>query len=131
MTAIVDQGSAFIARFPVKTERKEDFVALFDRLREQAGEFLEAQCHFIFYGWDRAGTSFVAIESYKDEEALAGLRESDLFRQYVGMLMDMCDGDMDIELFSGVHADGSIFSSYPAGPSRVHPVSDGKGARFR
>ena len=124
------RNSAFIARFHVRPERRNEFETMFDALWRQSLDFMNAQANFVFYGWDRANRAFVAIESYKDEEMLKTLRASDVFQDKVGQLMSLCDAPMDIELFSGIEGSRAVFEQYPAGPSKVHPRVNGLGGVF-
>ena len=114
-------NSCFVARFHPKPDKREEFVAIFDALWRGGLDFMNAQCNFVFYGWDRTDRWFYTIESYKDEELLTGLRQSDLFQDTVRTLLSLCDCDMEFQLLRGLETDHSIFDRYPAGPSTVHP----------
>lgn len=128
---ITTKSSAFISRFHVAPQRKEEFVKLFDSLWKPHVDFMNEQCNFVFYGWDRDAKIFYAIESYKDEELLKELRKSEAFQELVGQLMDCCDAPMEMELVAGMEGDRSCFEFYQRGPSKVHPVGkNGLGAVF-
>lgn len=115
------ESSCFIARFHVDPTKREAFEAIFDALWQGAKDMLEAQCNLVYYGWDRSDSTFVTIESYKDENALATLRESEMFQTVVRQLLEQCTAPMELELLRGMAADRSVFDLYPVGPSQVHP----------
>ena len=113
--------SAFVARFHPKAEKRAEFMAIFDKLWRESLEFMNQQCNFVFYGWDRSDSWFYTIESYKDEQMLDGLRSSEVFQATVRTLLSLCDRPMEFQLLRGMDCDPSIFAKYPAGPSQVHP----------
>lgn len=115
------ESSCFIARFHVDPAKRETFEAIFNALWQGAQDLLEAQCNLVYYGWDRDDTTFYTIESYKDEGALAALRESDMFQTVVRQLLEQCAAPMELQLLSGMAGSRSVFDAYPAGPSQVHP----------
>lgn len=117
------ESSCFIARFHVDPAKRETFEAIFNALWNGAREMLEEQCNLVFYGWDRDDTTFVTIESYKDERALAALRESDMFQTVVRQLLEQCTAPMELQLLRGMATGGAVFDLYPAGPSQVHPAA--------
>jgi quinol monooxygenase YgiN len=117
------ESSCFIARFHVDPAKRTTFEAIFDALWNGAKDMLEDQCNLVFYGWDRSDSTFVTIESYKDENALAALRESDMFQTVVKQLLEQCTAPMELQLLRGMACDGSVFDIYPAGPSAVHPAA--------
>lgn len=115
------ESSCFIARFHVDPAKRATFEAIFDALWNGAKDMLEDQCNLVFYGWDRDDTTFVTIESYKDENALAALRESDIFQTVVRQLLEQCTAPMELQLLRGMATGREVFDLYPAGPSQVHP----------
>lgn len=117
------ESSCFVARFHVDPAKREAFLAIFNALWNGAKDMLEAQCNLVFYGWDRDDTTFVTIESYKDENALAALRESDMFQAVVRQLLEQCIAPMELQLLRGMAAGHEVFDLYPAGPSQVHPAA--------
>ncbi|MDE2596115.1 MAG: hypothetical protein KGL44_04465 [Sphingomonadales bacterium] len=117
------ESSCFIARFHVDPARREAFEAIFHALWNGAKDMLEDQCNLVFYGWDRSDGTFFTIESYKDENALAALRESDVFQSVVKQLLEQCSAPMELQLLRGMACDNSVFDLYPAGPSTVHPAA--------
>jgi quinol monooxygenase YgiN len=114
-------NSAFIARFPVRPDKREEFLAIFDALWRGSLEFMNAQCNLVFYGWDRDDEWFYTIESYKDETMLDQLRQSDMFQTTVQSLLACCSQSMELRLLRGMEMGGELFEKYPAGPSQVHP----------
>jgi quinol monooxygenase YgiN len=121
---VTTTNSCFVARFHVKPEKRAEFLAIFDKLWKDSLDFMNAQCNFVYYGWDRTDGWFYTIESYKDEAMLDGLRQSDVFQTTVGTLLSMCDRNMEFQLLRGMDSgeDGKAnFDKYPAGPSQVHP----------
>ena len=115
------ESSCFIARFHVDPARRDTFVAIFDALWQGAKDMLEDQCNLVFYGWDRDDTTFVTIESYKDEDTLAALRESEMFQTVMRQLLEQCIAPMELQLLRGMAMSSEVFDFYPAGPSGVHP----------
>ena len=115
------ENSAFVARFPVLPEKREEFLSIFDALWRGSLEFMNEQCNFVFYGWDRSNTWFYTIESYKDENMLDQLRQSDVFQSTVKTLLSCCSQDMEFQLLRGMDMDEAVFQKYPAGASQVHP----------
>ncbi|RJG03197.1 hypothetical protein [Noviherbaspirillum sedimenti] len=128
---VTTKSSAFISRFHVDPKRKDEFVRIFDSLWKPHLDFMNEQCNFVFYGWDRDEHIFYAIESYKDEELLKELRKSGVFQTQVSQLMDCCNAPMEMELARGMDSDRSCFDFYKRGPSEVHPIGkNGLGAVF-
>lgn len=120
---VTTKASCFIARFHVDPTKREGFEKIFDALWRGSLDMLNEQCNLVYYGWDRDDRVFYAIESYKDETALAALRESEMFQTVVRQLLEHCDAPMELTLLRGLDADKSVFSHYPAGPSKVHPAA--------
>ncbi len=121
---VTTQSSCFIARFPVSPEKRKSFEVIFDALWRGSLELLNAQCNLVYYGWDRDDRVFYTIESYKDENALAALRASDIFQDTVARLLEHCDAPVELTMLRGMEAERAVFDLYPAGPSQVHPRSD-------
>jgi quinol monooxygenase YgiN len=115
------ESSVFIARFPVKSDKRAEFLAVFDALWRGSLDFLNEQCNFAYYGWDRTDRWFYTIESYKNEDVLTTLRQSEVFESTVRTLLGMCDANMELRLLRGMESDKSVFDRYPVGPSQVHP----------
>jgi quinol monooxygenase YgiN len=114
-------NSAFIARFHVKPDKRDEFMGIFDTLWRESLDFMTEQCNFVFYGWDRSDDWFYTIESYKDEDMLDGLRASEVFQETVRTLLSLCDAPMEFSLLRGMENDRAVFDKYPEGLSRVHP----------
>lgn len=128
---VTTNANTFISRYHVKPEHKAEFSATFDGLWRSARDFMNAQCNLVFYGWDREGRIFYAIESWKDDTVTRGLRESDAFKALVGQLMDYCDAPMEMDLIKGIESQVDVFADYPKGPSQVHPTGkNGLGTIF-
>jgi quinol monooxygenase YgiN len=117
------ESSCFIARFHVDPAKRDTFEAIFDALWRGAKDMLEDQCNLVFYGWDRDEKTFVTIESYKNENALVALRESEMFQTVVRQLLEQCSAPMELQLLRGMAAGSDVFDIYPAGPSQVHPTA--------
>lgn len=118
---VTTERSGFVARFHPDPARRAAFEAAFDKLWRPALDFMNAQCNFVFYGWDRGDEWFYTIESYKDEDMLDQLRASPEFQSGVAGLLALCDRPMEFTLLRGMDCDRSIFDKYEAGPSRYHP----------
>jgi quinol monooxygenase YgiN len=117
------ESSCFVARFHVDPAKRETFLSIFNALWNGAKDMLEDQCNLVFYGWDRDGTTFFTIESYKDENALAALRQSDMFQTVVRQLLEQCIKPMELQLLRGMATEPTVFDLYPAGVSQVHPAA--------
>lgn len=121
MDIVTTRASCFIARFHVAPDCRRRFEEVFDGLWRGSVGLLNAQCNLVYYGWDRADRTFYTIESYKDENALAALRASDIFQTVVAKLLEQCDAPMELTMLRGMEADKAVFDLYPAGRSQVHP----------
>jgi len=128
---IVVHANVFVSRFYIRPERREEFITLFNALWQADVDGLRQAVNFIFYGWGRDPNQFVAIESWKNEADVAALRKTEGFQQAVAGLLACCHRPMEMELFNGMQAPrGDLFTTYPAGPSAVHPRSGDIGAAF-
>lgn len=127
---IVIHANAFVSRWFVRPEKRDEFIRLFNQLWQADKDGLRQAVNFVFYGWGRDQNEMVAIESWKDEAVVAALRETDFFKQAVSELMACCSRPMEMQLYSGLEASRDIFSVYPAGASTVHPKAGDIGAVF-
>jgi quinol monooxygenase YgiN len=129
-SSIVTKESVFVSRFSVDPDRKAEFVAIFDALRDGTRPVLDAETNFVFYGWGRNDTEFVAIESWKNDAVVAQLRATPEFRKAVSALLACCAAPMTMELFSGVDGTRQVFELHPLGPSQVHPTAGAINVEF-
>ena len=120
---IVIHANAFVSRWFVKPERRDDFIKAFNGLWSGHAEQMGEVTNFVFYGWGRDPNEFVAIESWKSEEIVNAVRQTELFKVAVANLMSMCSKQMVMEVYSPWEGDRSVFDLYPAGQSKVHPRS--------
>ncbi|MCB5945635.1 putative quinol monooxygenase [Acidocella sp. KAb 2-4] len=118
---IVINAPAFVSRWYVKPERREDFVGLFNLLWQSAADQMKEVTNFVFYGWGRDPNEFVAIESWKSEEIVAAVRQTEGFRTTVAQLLSYCSKPMVMEAYSPWEGGREVFDLYPAGLSKVHP----------
>ena len=118
---IVTQSNIFISRYTIKPGQRDAFMAIFDPLWRNATAFMAENAHFVFYGFGRDPNVMVAIESYRNEEAVAAIRKTPEFKAFVGQMLDLCSEPMTMELFSGIEMGAEVFDLYPAGLSAVHP----------
>jgi len=118
---IVTQSNLFVSRYTIKPGKREEFLAIFNPLWQNATEFMAENAHFVFYGFGRDPDVMVAIESYRNEEAVAAIRKTPEFKELVGKMLDLCSEPMTMELFNGLEAGRAIFDMHPAGVSTVHP----------
>lgn len=124
MTApIVTTANAFVSRWYVRPEQRADFVALFNQLWQGAAAQMGEVTNFVFYGWGRDPNEFVAIESWKSEDIVALVRESEGFKVTVAQLLSYCSQPMQMDAYSPWDGDREVFGIYPAGRSQVHPSS--------
>jgi len=127
---IVTQSNIFISRYTIKPGQRDAFMAIFDPLWRNATEFMAENAHFVFYGFGRDPNVMVAIESYRNEDAVAAIRKTPEFKAFVGQMLDLCSEPMTMELFSGIEMGREIFDLHPAGQSTVHPQTAANHAVF-
>jgi len=127
---IVTKSNIFISRYTIKPGKRDEFMAIFNPLWQNATEFMAENAHFVFYGFGRDPNVMVAIESYKNEEAVAAIRKTPEFKELVGKMLDLCSEPMTMELFNGLEIGREIFDMYPAGKSTVHPETDANHTLF-
>lgn len=118
---IITQSNLFVSRWTIKPDKREEFLAIFNPLWQNSTDFMQENANFVFYGFGRDPNVMVAIESYKNEGAVTALRETPVFQEFVGKMLDLCSAPMTMELFSGLNMGAEIFDMYPAGKSTVHP----------
>ena len=70
-TSIVIDANTFVSRWFIRPERRDEFIRLFNQLWQADVEGLKQATYFVFYGWGRDANEFVAIESWKNEAAVA------------------------------------------------------------
>jgi quinol monooxygenase YgiN len=129
--SIVINANAFVSRWFLLPEKRDEFIRLFNQLWQADVEALKQATHFVFYGWGRDPNEFVAIESWKSEEIVGELRKSDFFQQSVSGLMACCSRPMEMQIFNGMEGSRELFDLYPKGPSVVHPTSGSINAVFQ
>jgi quinol monooxygenase YgiN len=127
---IVIDANVFVSRWFVAPAHRDEFIRQFNILWQADVDGLKQATNFIFYGWGRDPNEFVAIESWKDEAAVAALRQSEGFKIAVSSLMACCDRSMEMQIYNGMQAPRDLFQTYPAGPSTVHPTAGDIGAVF-
>lgn len=118
---IVTKATAFLSRWYVKPEHRDEFINLFNALWQGAAEQMKEVTNFVFYGWGRDPNEFVAIESWKSEEIVAAVREAEGFRTTVAQLLSYCSRSMVMEAYSPWEGGREVFDLYPTGFSKVHP----------
>ena len=116
-------ASAFISRYQLKPDKRDEFIKTLKSMYEGARSLLEQETHFTFYGFGRDENEFVAIESWKNEAVVNALRASDEFQRSFIRLMSCVAAPMQLEIFRGWDDDKSVFDCYPSGPSKVHPAT--------
>jgi len=128
---IITHADAFISRWTVKPEMRDDFIAQFNALWQGNTEIMGEVTNFVFYGWGRDENEFVAIESWKSNQAVSAMRQSDGFKTAVAALLACCSAPMVMELYSPWEGGREVFTTYPVGESAVHPTAGEIGAVFR
>ncbi|MUL65978.1 hypothetical protein BOO86_15990 [Mycobacterium sp. CBMA 234] len=111
--------NCFSARFKIDPERRAEFAAAFDALCAFAEPFYRRGCAFAFQGWARDPNEFVVFASW-DEDVVRELRTTNEFQTHNQQMMDCASEPVIMEQFSGMNTDRSVFTTYPAGASRVH-----------
>jgi quinol monooxygenase YgiN len=114
-------ANLFISRWQIDPDKREQFLTVFNELYEAAKPLLEAHTTALHYGWGRDENEFVAIEAWKDEAMVAGLRQSPEFKDVFARMMACASAPMRMELINDLSNDRAIFAAHPAGPSTVHP----------
>lgn len=125
------QGATLIAHCYLNPDKREEFLRVQDEILAKSGDYIRENANFIFYGWGRTENEWVAIESWKNEDTLNGLRNSPEFAEGVSRLMACCVRPIDIEIFSGIDSSRATFDLYPKGVSEFHPNRNGLCAIFR
>ncbi|HUD90859.1 putative quinol monooxygenase [Sphingobium sp.] len=120
---IVTQSNIFISKYRIKPGKRDEFLAIFNPLWKNAMAFMQEHANFVFYGFGRDPDILVAIESYRNEEAVNAIRQTDAFKQLVGQMLDLCSEPMTMELFNGLEMGPEIFDVYAQGRSTVHPAT--------
>lgn len=113
----------FLVRWKVDPARREEFLDLFEGVCEQAKPFYYRGCAFAFQGWARDPNEFVVVASW-DEDVAMELRGVPEFQEYNRKLLDCCSEPVQMEQFSGMNRDRSIFEAFPVGESTVHKFGD-------
>lgn len=120
MTVWQRDANCFITRLTVDPERREEFLIAVGELSKHAEDWYEEGCNFAFHGWSRNPNEWIAIASWKSEDYVNRMRQTDWFRDTQQRMLDCCTSAMIIEQFSGMDVDRSVFDQYPAGSSQVH-----------
>jgi len=120
---VITKSNLFVSKYTIKPGKRDEFLAIFNPLWQGSMDFMRENCNFVFYGFGRDPNVLVAIESYKNEDAVAAIRQTDVFNDIVGKMLDLCSEPMTIENFSGLEMAPDIFDVYPAGKSTVHPAT--------
>lgn len=115
-------ASLFISRWRLNPDHRDEFLEIMNNLIEASKDVLEAETTILFYGWGRNENEFVAIESWRSEEVVNAVRESEGFKGALTSLMECCSAPMEMEVFTDMNNDRSVFDLYPKGISKVHPV---------
>lgn len=117
---IITEGDMFVSRWTLDPAKQDAFITMFSGLVENFRDAMGELTHFVFYGWSRKG-EFVAIESWKSPDIVAQVRSDPGFVDLVSSLLDCCLAPMQMEAFSGMNSNRSIFDLHPVGDSTVHP----------
>lgn len=118
---IITKSNIFVSKYSIKPGKRDAFLAIFNPLWQNAAAFMQENANFVFYGFGRDPNILVAIESYKHEEAVTAIRQTDAFKDLVSQMLDLCSAPMTMELFSGLEMEPDIFEMYATGKSMVHP----------
>lgn len=124
------ESNAFICKFTIKPDRREEFLKTLNDLWKSFVDVMERDTNFMFYGWGRNPNELFIIESWKDERATNAVRGEPRFKEAVAVLIECSAAPMTLQLLSGLEGDRSIFDMYPAGPSEHHPSGDSLVTQF-
>ncbi len=127
---IYRESSAFVAYFTLEPSKIEQFKRAHQAIVDASEAFMDEQSHFIFYGWGRKENEWVAIESWKDQSILNGLRENADFQAGVRAMLECCAAPIRIEMFAAKQGDRSAFDMYPSGVSAFHPQANNQYVEF-
>lgn len=122
--------NAFLVRWKVDPERRQEFLDLFENVCEEAKPFYYRGCIFAFQGWARDPNEFVVFASW-DEDVAMELRQVPEFQDNNRKLLECCTEPVLMEQFSGMHTDRSIFDAFPVGSSAVHKFGEKNAFVFR
>jgi quinol monooxygenase YgiN len=124
-------SSMFISRFMLKPEKTDEFIGVLKGLFAAAGDLMKDEVNFYFYGWGRKPNEFVAVESWKNEDVVNALRQTDGFKEAFSKMVACAAEPMTLEIFADWNEDPkALFDLYPKGQSKLHPVIDGKPTFF-
>ncbi|WP_340317937.1 putative quinol monooxygenase [Rhizorhabdus argentea] len=113
-------ANCFVSRFKVDPAKRAEFLEALDELARNAVPWYEEGCNFAFHGWGRDPNEWVAIASWKSEEFVNRMRQTDWYKDTQQRMLECSTGSMIMEQFSGMNVDRSVFDEYPAGSSQVH-----------
>jgi quinol monooxygenase YgiN len=116
----VRDANCFLSRFTVDPARRDDFIAALEELARNAEPWYEEGCNFAFHGWARDPNQWVAIASWKSEDFVNRMRQTDWYKDTQQRMLECSSEAMVMEQFSGMNVDRSVFEQYPAGSSQVH-----------
>lgn len=112
-------ANCFLTRYKVTPDKREEFLDALEELAANAEAWYEEGCNFAFHGWGRDPNEWVAIASWKSEDYVQRLRETDWFRDCQQRMLE-CSTAATFEQFNGMNCDRSVFDRFPAGVSQVH-----------
>ncbi|HEY3657605.1 MAG TPA: hypothetical protein VGL34_21725 [Steroidobacteraceae bacterium] len=118
---VVTNSSAFICRFVIDPERRDEFISTARELWNTFSSVIESEMNFLYCGSGRNPNELYILESWKSEEATERVRADPRFGKGFAEMVDCCLEPMTLQLLSGLDGNRSIFDAFPAGPSEHHP----------
>ena len=113
-------ANCFLTRLTVDPDRREEFLTAVEALSTHAADWYEEGCNFAFHGWSRDPDVWVAIASWKSEDYVNRMRQTEWFKDCQQRMLECCTDAMIMEQFNGMNVDRSVYDQYPAGSSQVH-----------
>lgn len=133
MTKWIRNSNCFMSRFKVDPARREEFLEALEELARNAESWYEHEdgCNFAFHGWARDPNEWVAIASWKNEDFVNRMRQTDWYIDTQRRMLECSSEAMVMEQFSGMEVDRSVFDQYPEGSSQVHAKTQKLDVVFR
>jgi quinol monooxygenase YgiN len=104
----------FLARWFVRPDMKDTFVAALLDLKEKMPQSLFAKARFVNLNWNRQG-DFIACECWEDEDAINAFRASPDFHAAIRAMTACCSRPLELEILDALDGDGAPFARYAAG----------------
>lgn len=116
----VRDANCFISRFTVDPARRDEFIDALEELAENAEPWYEEGCNFAFHGWGRNPNQWVAVASWKSEDFVYRMRQTDWYKDTQQRMLACSSEAMVMEQLSGMACDRGVVDHYIVGSSQLH-----------